>query len=161
LYSEGSREDYKADEKDPETRRALLTRGFGSATEVLFAGSFIPLLVFCMLTWQEHASAATVGLFRLEDRHAAHLTLGMIASMVRMFIVGNLLIALLMGAISAVGFGVLGIPFFWFAGFLSGFLSLVAVSRSISGAPAASVCGHRQSQYGELPLDRFHRTWLA
>ena len=103
----------------------LLTRGFGSATEVLFAGSFVPFLVFFMLTWQEHARAATVGLFPLEDRHAAHMTLGMIAGMVRMFIVGNLLIALLIGAISSVVFAILGIPFFWFAGFLSGFLSLV------------------------------------
>ena len=103
----------------------LLTRGFGSATEALFEASFIPFLVFFMLTWQEHARAATVGLFPLEDRHAAHVTIGMIATMVRAFIVGNFLIALLIGAVSSVVFGFLGIPFFYFAGFLSGFLSLV------------------------------------
>lgn len=103
----------------------LLTRGFGPTTEVLFAGSFIPFLVFFMLTWQEHARAATVGLFPLEDRHAAHMTIGMIATMVRMFIVGNFLISPLIGAISSVVFALLGIPFFFFAGFASGLLSLV------------------------------------
>ncbi|MBV9180379.1 MAG: AI-2E family transporter [Acidobacteria bacterium] len=124
LNPEEARAAGKAHENAPNLTE-LLTRGFGSATEALFAGSFIPFLVFFMLNWQEHARAATVGLFPLEDRHAAHLTIGMIATMVRTFIVGNFLIALLIGAISSVIFAVLGIPFFLFAGFASGFLSLV------------------------------------
>ena len=103
----------------------LLSHGFGSATEVVLAASFIPFLVFFMLTWQDHARAATVGMFPLENRREAYTTLGQISRMVRSFIVGNLLIGLLIGSISTVVFGFLGMPFFYFAGFASGFLSLV------------------------------------
>jgi predicted PurR-regulated permease PerM len=103
----------------------LLTRGFGSLSEALVTASFIPVLVFFMLTWQEHARNATVGLFPLERRREAYTTLGMISAMVRNFILGNLMIALLIGGMSMLVFGLLGIPFFYFAGLLSGFLSLV------------------------------------
>ncbi len=103
----------------------LLSHGFGSVTEVVLAGSFIPFLAFFMLTWQDHARAATVGLFPLENRREAYTTLGQISRMVRSFIVGNLLIGLLIGGISTLVFAFLGIPFFFFAGFASGFLSLI------------------------------------
>ena len=103
----------------------LLSHGFGSATEIVLACSFIPFMVFFMLTGQEHARAATVGLFPLENRREAYSALGQIATMVRSFILGNLIIALVIGAISTAVFGILGVPFFYFIGFASGFLSLV------------------------------------
>lgn len=103
----------------------LVTRGFGSATQVILAGSFVPFLVFFMLTWQDHARQATVGLFPMELRRDANSTLGMISGMVRSFMIGNLFLALLIGGISMVVFALLGIPFFYFAGILSGFLSLI------------------------------------
>jgi predicted PurR-regulated permease PerM len=103
----------------------LLSHGFGSATEIILACSFVPFLIFFMLTWQEHARAATVGLFPLENRREAYSTMGQIATMVRSFILGNLFIALLVGAISTVVFAWLKIPFFYFVGFASGFLSLI------------------------------------
>ena len=103
----------------------VLTRGFGSVSEGLLIASFVPILVFFMLTWQEHARNATLGLFPLERRREVYLTLGTISGMVRNFILGNLIIALLIGGISAVVFGLLKIPFFYFAGISSGFLSLV------------------------------------
>jgi predicted PurR-regulated permease PerM len=103
----------------------LLTRGFGSISQVVLAASFIPFLVFFMLTWQEHARKATMGLVAPENRRAAYVTLGMISGMIRNFMVGNLIIGLIIGAISTVVFGFLHISFFYFAGFASGFLSLV------------------------------------
>jgi len=33
----------------------LLSHGFGSATEIILACSFVPFLIFFMLNWQEHA----------------------------------------------------------------------------------------------------------
>lgn len=103
----------------------LLSHGFGSASEIVLAVSFIPFQVFFMLTWQEHARSATVGMFALEHRREAYTTIGQIATMVRAFILGNLFIALLIGGISTVVFGFLHIPFFYFVGFATGFLSLV------------------------------------
>jgi predicted PurR-regulated permease PerM len=103
----------------------LLSRGFGSVTQVVLAASFVPFLVFFMLNWQEHARTATVGLFPLENRREVHKTVGQISAMVRSFMVGNLLIALFIGAVSTLVFAFLRIPFFYFAGFVSGFLSLI------------------------------------
>lgn len=103
----------------------LLSRGFGSVSEVVLAGSFVPFLVFFMLTWQEHARKATLGLVSAENRRPAYVTMGLISSMIRNFMVGNLLIGLIIGAASTVIFGFLHIQYFYFAGFISGFLSLV------------------------------------
>jgi len=103
----------------------ILTRGFGSASAAVLAVSFVPFLVFFMLTWQQHVRSATVMLFPLENRHTAYVTLGLISAMVRSFMVGNLLIGLFVGAVSTVVFWSIHLPFFYFAGFISGFLSLV------------------------------------
>jgi predicted PurR-regulated permease PerM len=103
----------------------LLTRGFGSVWQGVLAASFIPFLVFFMLTWKEHARKATMGLVAPENRRAAYVTMGLISSMIRNFMVGNLVIGLVIGGVSSIIFGILHIPFFYFAGFFSGFLSLV------------------------------------
>jgi predicted PurR-regulated permease PerM len=102
-----------------------LTRGFGSVSAAILAVSFVPFLVFFMLTWQQHVRSATVMLFPLENRHTAYVTLGLISAMVRSFMVGNLLIGLFVGAVSTIVFWALNLPFFYFAGFASGFLSLI------------------------------------
>lgn len=107
------------------TLTEILTRGFGSVSAILLAGSFIPFLVYFMLTWQQHVRSATVMLFPLESRHTAYVTLGLISQMIRSFMVGNLLIGLFMGVAGTIVFGILGIPFFYFVGFISGFLSLI------------------------------------
>src|SRR5438309_8745455 len=103
----------------------ILTRGFGSVSQAVLAASFVPFLVFFMLTWQHHVRSATVMLFPLENRHTAYVTLGLISAMIRSFMVGNLLIGIFMGAVSTIVFGVLNFPFFYFVGFISGFLSLI------------------------------------
>jgi predicted PurR-regulated permease PerM len=103
----------------------MLTHGFGSITDDLLAASFIPFLVYFLLTWKYHAQSATVMLFKLEHRHTAFVTLGLIAKMLRSFIVGNLLVGLLVSGLSVAIFGLLHVPFFYFIGILSGFLSLV------------------------------------
>ena len=104
---------------------STLTENLGTATEVIFAASFVPFLAFFMLSWQEHARASTVLLFRRELRSTAYATLGAITEMIRAFIVGNFLVGLFIGGLSTVVFGLMGVPYFYFVGFLSGFLSLV------------------------------------
>jgi len=104
---------------------STLTQGAGAVWDVALTVSFIPFLVYFMLTWQEHARAATVMLFRLEHRNAAYITLGRISAMIRSFLVGNLLMGVFMGAVSTVVFAFLHLPFFYFVGFISGFISLL------------------------------------
>ena len=104
---------------------SALTQGAGAVWDLALTVSFIPFLVYFMLTWQEHARAATVMLFRLEHRNTAYVTLGRISAMIRSFLVGNLLMGVFMGVISTVVFWVLHLPYPYFVGFISGFISLL------------------------------------
>src|ERR1700691_1938436 len=103
----------------------VLTHVAGTCTDIALAASFVPFLAFFLLTWHSHARSATVMLFPLQHRHTAFVTLGLIGKMLQSFIVGNLLIGLLISVLSVGIFGLLHVPFFYFVGFLSGFLSLV------------------------------------
>jgi predicted PurR-regulated permease PerM len=103
----------------------ILTRNFGSVGTAILVASFIPFLAYFMLTWQEHIRSATVMLFPLENRHTVYVTLGLISAMIRSFMVGNLLIGLAVGVVSTLVFGIVHLPFFYFAGFASGFLTLI------------------------------------
>jgi predicted PurR-regulated permease PerM len=102
-----------------------LFANFGRATEVVFAGSFVPFLAYFMLTWKEHLRRNTVLLFSVENRSTAYAALGAITDMVRDFMVGNFLVGLFLGAASTAVFWIMGLPYFYFVGFISGFLSMV------------------------------------
>jgi putative permease len=102
-----------------------LTHGAGTVSDTVLAASFVPFLAYFLLTWHNHARSATVMLFPLHHRNTAFVTLGLIGKMLQSFIVGNLLIGLLISGVSVAIFGLLHVPFFYFVGFLSGFLSLV------------------------------------
>src|SRR5438105_12133659 len=91
-----------------------LMRGVGSVTQGLVAASFVPFLVYFMLTWQHHVRSATVMLFTLENRHTAYVTLWLISAMMRSFMVGNVLIGVFLCAVSTSVFGFLNLPFLYF-----------------------------------------------
>jgi predicted PurR-regulated permease PerM len=105
--------------------QGAITDKLGAVTEVVLTLCFIPFLTYFMLSWQEHARTKSVQLFRPENRSTAYVTLGHISTMMKSFIAGNFLIGLFMGVCSVVIFGFLGVPYFYFIGFISGFLSLV------------------------------------
>jgi predicted PurR-regulated permease PerM len=128
----------------------MLTHGVSTLTEVFLAASFIPFLAYFLLTWKHHARSATVMLFPLEHRHTAYVTLGLIGKMLQSFIVGNLLIGLLISGISVAIFGVLHVPFFYFIGFLSGFLSLVPYLGVVLAMIPPLLVGLGQLEAGDL-----------
>jgi predicted PurR-regulated permease PerM len=103
----------------------VVSAGTGVFGEVLLAISFVPFLVYFMLTWKDHAHATTVHLFPKEHQIVAFRTVGRISNMIRSFIVGNLLVGLLNSVVGSLIFGWLGIPYFYFLGTISGFISLV------------------------------------
>lgn len=127
-----------------------VTRGFGSVSQAVFALSVIPFLVYFMLSWQQHARSATVMLFRMEHRHTAYITLGLISNMIRSFMVGNLLIGLLMATVSVAVFGALHLPFFFVVGVISGFLSLVPYLGLVLALVPPLVVGLGQLDSGDL-----------
>src|SRR3954447_23714203 len=102
-----------------------ISKSAANITEIILLIGFIPFLVYFMLSWQEHVRSATVMLFKLEHRNTAYVTLGAMSAMIRTFIVGNLVIALFMAVISTIVFGVIKLPYFYFLGAISGFLSVI------------------------------------
>jgi predicted PurR-regulated permease PerM len=102
-----------------------LGRNMSSVSETFLAVSFVPFLVYFMLSWQDHVRASSVMLFQMKNRNAAYVTLSLIAAMIRSFIVGNFMIGLFLSAASMAAFGLMGLPYFYFLGVISGFLSLI------------------------------------
>lgn len=103
----------------------LVSRNASSVSEIVLALTFIPFLVFFMLSWQDHVRSASVMLFSMENRNTAYVMLGLVARMIRSFIVGNFIIGVFLAACSIAVFGLLGLPYFYFLGAISGFLSLI------------------------------------
>jgi predicted PurR-regulated permease PerM len=63
----------------------VIAAGGGALGDIVLAVSFVPFLVFFMLTWKDHAHLATVRLFPKEHHMTAHRTAGRISTMIRSF----------------------------------------------------------------------------
>ncbi len=96
-----------------------------SLYQVLLMASFIPFLVYFMLSWRDHVNRAFLQFFGGEDRLVAARSVQGIADMVRAFVVGNFVLGMLLAVISSMLFWAMGVPFPMLVGPLSGVLSLV------------------------------------
>lgn len=93
--------------------------------DTLLMASFIPFLVYFMLSWRDHIHRSFLQLFRDEGRLMAAKSLNGIASMVRAFVVGNSILGLMLAAASTLVFWAFRLPYPLLIGPLSGMLSLV------------------------------------
>ena len=93
--------------------------------QVLLMASFIPFLVYFMLSWRDHINRSFLQLFQGEARVVAARSLQGIAEMVRAFVVGNFLLGLLLAVVSSAMFWLMRLPYPLLVGPLSGLLSLV------------------------------------
>jgi predicted PurR-regulated permease PerM len=103
----------------------LISENSGSIFEVLLAVGFVPFLVYFMLVSKDHSHVATVRLFPKEHRMLAHRTVGTISTMIRSYIVANVVVGLLNTVILTLVFWLLGIKYFYFIGAISGFASII------------------------------------
>lgn len=97
----------------------------GSLYQVALMASFVPFLVYFMLSWRDHIQRAFLQLFEGPARLVAGNSLEGIAVMVRGFVVGNFALGLLLSLVSALLFMLFRLPYPWLIGPLSGFLSLI------------------------------------
>jgi predicted PurR-regulated permease PerM len=97
----------------------------GSLYEFLLMSSFVPFLVYFLLSWGGHVNRAFLQFFTGEDRVIASKSLQGIGNMVRAFVVGNSVLGAMLAFVSTIGFWAVGVPFPLLAGPLSGFLSLI------------------------------------
>jgi predicted PurR-regulated permease PerM len=93
--------------------------------QVLLMASFIPFLVYFMLSWRDHINRSFLQLFQGDARVVAARSLQGIAEMVRAFVVGNFLLGLLLAVVSSAMFWLMRLPYPLLVGPLSGLLSLV------------------------------------
>ncbi|MCE5309493.1 MAG: AI-2E family transporter [Acidobacteriales bacterium] len=87
--------------------------------------SFVPFLVYFMLSWRDHIYRGFLRLFHEHERLAAGRSMQGIAAMVRAFVAGNFMLGVLLALISSLLFWILRLPYFLLVGPLSGFLSLI------------------------------------
>jgi predicted PurR-regulated permease PerM len=111
--------------EDSSPIKDFVTARLGSVYEFMLMTSFVPFLVYFMLSWHDHIHRSFLQFFHGEDRAAAARSLQGIADMVRAFVVGNALLGLLLAALSSLAFSMIHLPYPLLVGPLSGFLSLV------------------------------------
>ena len=97
----------------------------GSFYQILLMASFVPFLVYFMLSWRDHVNRSFLQFFRGEDRLVATRSLEGIAEMVRAFVVGNFILGLMLAIFSSAAFWIVRLPYPLLVGPLSGFLSLI------------------------------------
>jgi predicted PurR-regulated permease PerM len=93
--------------------------------QILLMASFIPFLVYFMLSWRDHINRSFLQLFHGEARVIAARSLEGIAEMVRAFVVGNFLLGFLLAIVSSSMFYFMQLPYPFLVGPLSGLMSLV------------------------------------
>jgi predicted PurR-regulated permease PerM len=105
---------------------------------VLVMASFVPFLVYFMLSWRDHIGQAILRLFHDEGRYIASKSWHSIGHYTRAYVLGNFFLWISVGSVSAVVFFFLGVPYWLIIGPLSAFFSLIPyVGLPLSVLPPA------------------------
>jgi predicted PurR-regulated permease PerM len=102
-----------------------LLRGIGSVYTFIVTAMFVPFLVFFMLTARDHLWAGTLNLFPGEHRQQAEHVIHSIGHMVRRYVFGNTMVALLSAVLITPVFSLIHLRFALLLGPLAAFLSMV------------------------------------
>jgi predicted PurR-regulated permease PerM len=97
----------------------------GTFYQLALMSSFVPFLVYFMLSWRDHINRSFLQFFSGEDRLVATRSLEGIAGMARAFVVGNFLLGVLLAIFSSLAFWMIRLPYPFLVGPMSGALSLV------------------------------------
>ena len=91
----------------------------------LVMASFVPFLVYFMLSWRDHINRSFLLLFSGDNRYVVGRSWSHIGDSTRAFVLGNFLLWVFLGSVSAIAFFLLGLPYWPLVGLLSAFFSLV------------------------------------
>ena len=92
---------------------------------VLLMASFVPFLVYFMLSWRDHLRRSFLYLFSGSERQVVGKAWEGVAHMARGYVIGNFLLGIMLGTFSCAFFFSIKLPYWPIVGALSGFLSLV------------------------------------
>jgi predicted PurR-regulated permease PerM len=93
--------------------------------DTLVMTSFIPFLVYFLLSWRDRLRSRYLMLFEGEGREAASDAWVGIGAMVRAYVIGNFMLGILLTIASGLLFAAVKMPYWLVAASISGFLSLV------------------------------------
>jgi predicted PurR-regulated permease PerM len=110
---------------EPPPVREWLFRGVGSLYSILVVATFVPFLVFFMLAAKPRIWKATIELFPDEHRERVQAALDQVSSMLRSFVAGNSLIAIILMLLSWGFFLAMHLNYPFLLGSVSGLLNLV------------------------------------
>jgi predicted PurR-regulated permease PerM len=111
--------------EEPTTVVSNISNYLGSFYDVLLMASFVPFLVYFLLSWSDHLRTRFLFLFDGEDRDAAAHAWQGVGAMVRAYVIGNFMLGLVLSIVSSILFAAVKLPYWPVVGPLSGFLSLV------------------------------------
>lgn len=92
---------------------------------IVVMASFIPFLVYFMLSWRDHISQAFQKLFQGEARYVVGRSWSGIGDATRGYVLGNFLLWVFVSSASAIAFFLLQVPYWPLVGPVSAFFSLV------------------------------------
>ncbi len=105
--------------------------------DVLLMGSFVPFLVYFMLSWRDHLRRSFLYLFDGANRHIAGKAWEGVADMARGYVIGNFVLGLMLSVLTCAFFYSIRMPYWPIVGPVSSFLSLVPyVGMPLAIAPA-------------------------
>jgi len=93
--------------------------------DVLLMASFVPFLVYFILSWGDHLRSRLLVTLEGEPRYMVMRALDGVGSMVRAYVIGNFLLGVLLSVVSMTLFATVSLPYWPLVGPMSGFLSLV------------------------------------
>jgi predicted PurR-regulated permease PerM len=103
---------------------------------VLVMASFVPFLVYFMLSWRDHIARSFLRIFEGDQRYVVGKAWSGIGESTRAYVLGNFFLWTFLSSLSAITFFLLGVPYWPLIGPLSAFFSLVPyVGLPLSLAP--------------------------
>jgi predicted PurR-regulated permease PerM len=111
--------------EEPTAVVSNISNYLGSFYDVVLMASFVPFLVYFLLSWSEHLRTRFLFLFDGEHRDAAEHAWHGVGRMVRAYVIGNFMLGLVLSIASSILFAAVKLPYWPVVGPLSGFLSLV------------------------------------
>jgi predicted PurR-regulated permease PerM len=108
--------------------RPIITTLYGyvsSYFHVMIMASFVPFLVYFMLSWRDRIALSFLGLFRGEERYSVERAWTGVGDSTRAYVVGNFFLWLFLSSASAIVFFFLGVPYWPLIGTLSATFSLL------------------------------------
>jgi predicted PurR-regulated permease PerM len=110
---------------EPTTLINYISEYLSSFYNILLMASFVPFLVYFLLSWRDHMRTRFLYLFEGEARHAAAQAWAGVGHMVRAYVIGNFMLGLVLSLASAILFAAVKLPYWLLVAPVSGFLSLI------------------------------------